>query len=66
MPTALRRPGNSLKILREQASHCRACHLWKGATQTVFGAESKAREYARFVDDLRLAAGVLRKLARAA
>jgi uracil-DNA glycosylase family protein len=23
--------------LREQASHCRACPLWKNATQTVFG-----------------------------
>ena len=28
---------DSLKTLREQASHCRACHLWKDATQTVFG-----------------------------
>src|SRR5713101_2146548 len=37
MPTASRRPGTSLKILREEASHCRACHLWKDATQTVFG-----------------------------
>jgi DNA polymerase len=30
-------PTVSLKILREEASHCRACHLWKHATQTVFG-----------------------------
>jgi DNA polymerase len=29
--------GSSLKILREEASRCRACHLWKNATQTVFG-----------------------------
>jgi DNA polymerase len=29
--------GGSLKILREEASRCRACHLWKNATQTVFG-----------------------------
>src|SRR5437879_1813985 len=29
--------GSSLKILREEASRCRACHLWKDATQTVFG-----------------------------
>src|SRR5258706_7256280 len=29
--------GLSLKTLREQARHCRACHLWKNATQTVFG-----------------------------
>jgi uracil-DNA glycosylase family protein len=27
----------SLKTLREEAAHCRACHLWKHATQTVFG-----------------------------
>src|SRR3984893_9730129 len=27
----------SLKALREEASHCRACPLWKNATQTVFG-----------------------------
>ena len=27
----------SLKALRDEARHCRACHLWKGATQTVFG-----------------------------
>jgi uracil-DNA glycosylase len=30
-----RRP--TLDSLREQASHCRACPLWKDATQTVFG-----------------------------
>jgi uracil-DNA glycosylase len=29
--------GSSLKALREEASRCRACHLWKNATQTVFG-----------------------------
>jgi uracil-DNA glycosylase len=28
---------DSLEALREQAAHCRACHLWKHATQTVFG-----------------------------
>src|SRR3954449_3349952 len=28
---------SSLKILREQATGCRACPLWKNATQTVFG-----------------------------
>jgi DNA polymerase len=27
----------SLKILRQQAVDCRACPLWKNATQTVFG-----------------------------
>src|SRR5437762_11039468 len=29
--------GLTLTILREEARHCRACHLWKNATQTVFG-----------------------------
>ena len=28
---------NSLSALREEAAHCRACPLWKDATQTVFG-----------------------------
>ena len=27
----------SLEALREEAAHCRACPLWKDATQTVFG-----------------------------
>jgi DNA polymerase len=31
-------PGDdSIEALREEASDCRACHLWKDATQTVFG-----------------------------
>ena len=29
--------GSSLEVLREQADACRACPLWKNATQTVFG-----------------------------
>ena len=29
--------GDSIEALREQAAGCRACHLWKDATQTVFG-----------------------------
>jgi uracil-DNA glycosylase len=37
MPPASSMSGGSLKILREEASTCRACHLWKNATQTVFG-----------------------------
>src|SRR5215217_5710874 len=37
MPIASRTSGTSLKALREEASHCRACHLYKNATQTVFG-----------------------------
>ena len=30
-------PSSSLKTLREEAAHCRACPLWKNATKTVFG-----------------------------
>ena len=37
MTTASRPSGSSLETLREEASRCRACHLWKDATQTVFG-----------------------------
>src|ERR1700716_2268263 len=37
MTTGSPRSGSSLKILREEARRCRACHLWKNATQTVFG-----------------------------
>jgi DNA polymerase len=29
--------GDSIETLREEAAGCRACHLWKDATQTVFG-----------------------------
>ena len=32
----------SLKALREASSGCRGCHLWRGATQTVFGEGRKA------------------------
>jgi uracil-DNA glycosylase len=32
----------SLKALREAAEHCRGCHLWRGATQTVFGEGRKS------------------------
>jgi uracil-DNA glycosylase family protein len=37
MTTPFPVPGSSLKTLREAAADCRACHLWKDATQTVFG-----------------------------
>jgi uracil-DNA glycosylase len=33
---------SSLKSLREAAAGCRGCHLWRGATQTVFGEGRKA------------------------
>jgi uracil-DNA glycosylase len=32
----------NLKALREAATGCRGCHLWRGATQTVFGEGRKA------------------------
>jgi uracil-DNA glycosylase len=32
----------SLKALREAAAGCRGCHLWRNATQTVFGEGRKA------------------------
>jgi uracil-DNA glycosylase len=37
MTTASATSPTSLKILREEAASCRACLLWKNATQTVFG-----------------------------
>src|SRR4030088_1464405 len=37
MTTGSPTSGGSLKILRDEARRCRACHLWKSATQTVFG-----------------------------
>jgi uracil-DNA glycosylase family protein len=37
MTTPSHTSGISLKTLRDEASHCRACPLWKDATQTVFG-----------------------------
>jgi uracil-DNA glycosylase family protein len=33
---------SSLKALRDAAAVCRGCHLWRGATQTVFGEGRKA------------------------
>ncbi|MCE3257330.1 MAG: phage polymerase-related protein [Nitrobacter vulgaris] len=87
---------DSLSSLREEAVGCRACHLWKDATQTVFGKitpinkshgrlidmadgrktlvtvhpsyllrlpdqDARAREYERFVDDLKIAATQLQR-----
>jgi uracil-DNA glycosylase len=37
MTTTSRTTVSSLKTLREEAANCRACPLWKDATQTVFG-----------------------------
>jgi DNA polymerase len=33
---------SNLKALREAAMGCRGCHLWRGATQTVFGEGRKS------------------------
>jgi probable DNA metabolism protein len=46
----LRIEASSLKDLRTQAASCRACHLWKDATQTVFG-EGAAHAEAMFVGE---------------
>jgi len=42
----MRSPRRSIAALREEAQHCRACPLWKHATQTVFG---QGRATARIV-----------------
>jgi DNA polymerase len=36
-PMPRRAAANQLDALREEAAYCRACPLWKNATQTVFG-----------------------------
>ena len=42
--TELAHGKRSLGALREAASSCRACDLWRNATQTVFGEGSRAAE----------------------
>jgi DNA polymerase len=42
----MRRTSSSIAALRDEAMHCRACPLWKNATQTVFG---EGRATARIV-----------------
>jgi uracil-DNA glycosylase len=42
----MRRASSSIAALREEAQHCRACPLWKNATQAVFG---EGRATARIV-----------------
>jgi DNA polymerase len=37
MPAKPARNVDDIETLREEAAHCRACPLWKDATQTVFG-----------------------------
>ena len=46
IPTTAPPTARSLTALREEAEHCRACPLWKNATQTVFG---EGRATARIV-----------------
>ena len=41
----------SLEALREAAAGCRGCHLWRGATQTVFG-EGLKRARVVFVGEM--------------
>ncbi|RZA32070.1 MAG: uracil-DNA glycosylase [Lysobacteraceae bacterium] len=43
-------PDGTLATLRRQASACRACPLWRNATQTVFGA-GRARAVAMLVGE---------------
>jgi uracil-DNA glycosylase family protein len=44
MTTASPSSRNSLETLRAQARDCRACPLWKDATQTVFGEGSETAQ----------------------
>lgn len=37
IPMKRKTASDDLETLREEAAHCRACPLWKDATQTVFG-----------------------------
>ena len=45
MPIAAALPGRrTLRTLKTAARGCRACHLWRRATQTVFGEGAAAAE----------------------
>src|SRR3954447_8450127 len=41
-PMKRKTAADDLEALREEAAHCRACHLYKDATQTVFGEGPKS------------------------
>ena len=43
--TAFLPPKNTLAELRSAASNCKGCHLWRNATQTVFGSGRQSAEY---------------------
>src|SRR5260370_19659482 len=44
MTTTLHMSTGSLDTLRDEAANCRACPLWKDATQTVFGEGPQAAQ----------------------
>ena len=44
-------PKPSISTLREAASHCQACDLWKSATQTVFGEGGSPKPRIMFVGE---------------
>ncbi|CAN7171341.1 UdgX family uracil-DNA binding protein [Bradyrhizobium sp. LjRoot220] len=43
-PMRRKQAADDIEILREEAADCRACPLWKNATQTVFGEGPQAAE----------------------
>ena len=44
-------PNATIEQLREEAAHCKACDLWKNATQTVFGEGGGAKPKVIFVGE---------------
>src|SRR5258707_1132668 len=43
-PMVRKKPEHDIETLREDAANCRACPLWKDATQTVFGEGPEAAQ----------------------
>lgn len=50
MPRKAAHPSDSIDALRSEAADCRACPLWKDATQTVFG-EGPSRAHVMLVGE---------------
>jgi DNA polymerase len=48
---ALFPPNASIEELQKEAAHCKACDLWKNATQTVFGEGASAKPKVIFVGE---------------
>jgi uracil-DNA glycosylase family protein len=48
---ALFPPNASIEELQKEAAHCKACDLWKNATQTVFGEGAGAKPKVIFVGE---------------